>query len=208
MNHNRKLVYRFLELTHVRRMDVVMKLGLAEPTDKELEPNERNTLYFRRATERGILAQMWDAIEEQYEDDRATENPFAKKVEADAPCSGSEAKVMSDGYKPIPVDVARQIAKEFRKDIVVIYTEDDVFALSHITTYGSTTLNTLVAAERGEAITKTFQMDMTRKQSFEDFRDVSQAEAAKEIERLTALLNEKEAEIQNILKDYLRYYNC
>jgi hypothetical protein len=72
VNAKRKLVYRFLDLPHVRRMEVVKSLGLAEEADTDL------SLYFKRAEEREILDKLWRAIEIAH-GHRSGDNPFEKK---------------------------------------------------------------------------------------------------------------------------------
>jgi hypothetical protein len=75
----RRLVYRFHGLPYVRRIEIVTKLKLVEEQDQYLKEEERYPLYFRRAEEKGVLDQLWIAIEQQHGVDLPGPNPFAKK---------------------------------------------------------------------------------------------------------------------------------
>ena len=79
MTPQRKLVYRFLMLPWVTQMEVVIKLDLMTEEVQEAGTDiERNTVIIRTARERGILAELWDAIRDTayYQDGSLDENPF------------------------------------------------------------------------------------------------------------------------------------
>ncbi|MDB5385571.1 MAG: metallophosphoesterase, partial [Planctomycetaceae bacterium] len=79
LNPKRRLVYRFHALPYIRRLEVLTKLKLVAEGDQDLREEERNPLYFRRAEENGILAQLWTAVEQQHGVDLPGENPFLRK---------------------------------------------------------------------------------------------------------------------------------
>ena len=78
VNPARKLTYRFMSLPYQVRIDVAQKLGLIENEDSDLKDAQRYEAYFRRAKERGILARLWEAVEQAHGAGTA-DNPFAGK---------------------------------------------------------------------------------------------------------------------------------
>jgi hypothetical protein len=89
-------------------------------------------------------------------------------------------------YVPVPVEAARQIARTYAKQIVVVLSIDKVFSTTHITTYGVAAEDKIVAANIGEELAKEYGGNP--RTTFEDFKARTQAEAAETIERLTAEL--------------------
>lgn len=73
-------------------------------------------------------------------------------------------------YHPIPVKEAKRITDEYGKNIVIIGAFDDKFEQFHITTFGKTAPEKLIAAEWGELIVKALGGDLERKVTYEDFR--------------------------------------
>lgn len=63
MNAKRKLVYDFLSLLYVRRMEIVNKLGLSEEGDDKLPEQSRNAFYFIRAQKKNLLAEFRQEVE-------------------------------------------------------------------------------------------------------------------------------------------------
>ena len=55
-------------------------------------------------------------------------------------------------YKPIPISVARDIAKRLDKNQVIIVTWDDVHKRTHVTTYGKSKPECIAAAYGGNVI--------------------------------------------------------
>lgn len=93
-----------------------------------------------------------------------------------------------DQYKPVPVDVAKQIADRFDKAMVVILAYDVAHELTHTTTYGTTEYGKENAAGAGAYLTQTIGSDLSQKIEFEDFhtdydpaRAKVQAEALREM---------------------------
>lgn len=72
-------------------------------------------------------------------------------------------------YKPIPVEVAREIAEQFHKVQVVILAYDSLYQLTHATTYGETAFDKENVAAAGELCSQAIGADLSRKQTFEDF---------------------------------------
>lgn len=62
----RKLVYRFLELPYVVRMDIVRELGLSKVGDSRLSDQELWTEVFRRASDRSLLADMRNLVDKYH----------------------------------------------------------------------------------------------------------------------------------------------
>lgn len=81
-------------------------------------------------------------------------------------------------YKPIPVETARQIARDFDKQIVVICAWNHDHKLLHTVTYGVQPKDKISAANAGDICTKALGMDLTRSDVTEDFRTVDAARNA------------------------------
>jgi hypothetical protein len=86
-------------------------------------------------------------------------------------------------YKPVPVDLARQIATNCKKDIVVIFSIDRTFDKAHITTYGVAPADKIDAAHYGELIDQGLGCGGPQ-EHFEDFRTVDAAKRAAKIDAL------------------------
>lgn len=78
-------------------------------------------------------------------------------------------------YQPIPVETARQIARDFAKQIVIICAWDGTANLLHTTTYGVDALDKIAAAKGGEICAKALGTDLGKKDPNEDFRTVDAA---------------------------------
>jgi hypothetical protein len=76
MDPKRKLVYRFLSLPYNQIFEIAISLDLLSNKDKGVEDLELFRRFVRRAEERRILAELWDAVEMKYGDQGQTENPF------------------------------------------------------------------------------------------------------------------------------------
>lgn len=72
----RRLVEHFLDLPYHVQMEIARALGLLQEEDKDQQDAELFRLFFRRATERGKLSDLWDAVETKHPDGKADENPF------------------------------------------------------------------------------------------------------------------------------------
>jgi hypothetical protein len=81
-------------------------------------------------------------------------------------------------YLSIPVEVARQIARDFDKQIVIISAWNHEHKKLHITTYGSEPNDKISAARGGEICAKALGMDLARFEPHEDFRTLSAAKNA------------------------------
>lgn len=55
-------------------------------------------------------------------------------------------------YKPIPISVAKEIAKKYDKDQVIVLTWDKTFGMSHVTTFGKSIEDCAQAAEGGNKL--------------------------------------------------------
>ncbi|MEA3202058.1 MAG: hypothetical protein QOE90_3486 [Thermoplasmata archaeon] len=71
----RRLTYRFLSLPFDKRFKIASSLGLVEENDREANETERAARFFSRARQRRLLAQLWDAVENEHKD-AARNNPF------------------------------------------------------------------------------------------------------------------------------------
>lgn len=73
---SRILIYRFLGLSHIVRINIATKLDLYSDEDEGLKDAEVFERIFDRACSRDILALLWDKIEERYNDGKYPTNPF------------------------------------------------------------------------------------------------------------------------------------
>lgn len=89
---------------------------------------------------------------------------------------------------PIPVDVARKIARCFRKDLIVVLGYDRSVNRLHTTTYGRLPEEKQLAALCGEVCARALGVNLAETEIYEDFRTRPAAEAAATIERLRGLL--------------------
>ncbi len=75
-----RLVQHFLDLPKHVQMEVAHALGLIHDQDTGRPDAELFRLWFRRATENGKLADLWDAVERNHPDGRPDENPFQEQA--------------------------------------------------------------------------------------------------------------------------------
>ena len=87
-------------------------------------------------------------------------------------------------YRPVLVDAARDVAARYEKDIVIILSWDRAHDLVHTTTYGKRPEDKQAAAHLGPILSKAVGCDLARMTSFQDFRTLTQAEWASELETL------------------------
>lgn len=73
-------------------------------------------------------------------------------------------------YKQVPVEVAKQIAENHDRDIVVITCYSHEHKLLHSTTYGVAPADKVSAARAGEIIARALGADVSRMTEYEDFR--------------------------------------
>lgn len=73
-------------------------------------------------------------------------------------------------YKPVPVEVALQVAQQFEKDGVIIVTLDKAHDLFHCTTYGKSHEDKVVVARWGDDVMALLSPAPEQRQAFEDFR--------------------------------------
>ena len=81
-------------------------------------------------------------------------------------------------YLPIPVEFAREVARKFDKDIVIICAWSNEHALLHTTTYGVNPEDKIHAAKGGEIAATALGMDLKAKIPTEDFRTIGAAKNA------------------------------
>lgn len=62
MTPARRLTYDFMELPHVRKLQVACGLGLREEADAGLPEREQWILVFTRARERGLVGELRRAV--------------------------------------------------------------------------------------------------------------------------------------------------
>ena len=75
MNASRKLIYRFLSLPYLVRLEIARDLSLIREQDSQLTDRELYPLYFVRAKQNHQLERLWDEVEQHHGSQR-TENPF------------------------------------------------------------------------------------------------------------------------------------
>lgn len=78
-NHMRRLVYMFLSLPYLQRIEVAFSLGVIEESDRNMSDIQKSQAYFTRASERDILDQLWDKVVSLIPDCKYRENPFINK---------------------------------------------------------------------------------------------------------------------------------
>jgi len=81
-------------------------------------------------------------------------------------------------YLGVPVQKAREIAREFDKQIVIIAAWNHAHKRLHTTTYGVNPTDKISAANGGEMVAKALGMDLGKGEINEDFRTVSAAKNA------------------------------
>jgi hypothetical protein len=73
----RTLTYRFLDLSHITRIEIAQKLGLYRDEDEGVRDPELLERVFRRALDGNLLGQLWDLVESHHGDSRYDTNPYA-----------------------------------------------------------------------------------------------------------------------------------
>jgi len=76
VNPARKLIYRFLSLPYVVRLEIARELDLIREEDARLSERDLYPLYFARAKENHKLERLWRDVESRH-GSKDTENPFA-----------------------------------------------------------------------------------------------------------------------------------
>lgn len=82
-----------------------------------------------------------------------------------------------DEYKPVPVQVAADIAKDFDKSIVIVASWDNISGLLHITTYGDKMEEKAWAASGGEIVNKALGGDWEKRKYYENYQSVKCGDA-------------------------------
>lgn len=75
-----------------------------------------------------------------------------------------------DEYLPVPVESAKEIARKFRKEMVIINAWDDMHQTLHTTTYGEGPIHKAMAADGGTIAARALDADMLQAHAFEDYR--------------------------------------
>jgi hypothetical protein len=70
MNEIRRLVYRFLELPYVTRLDIARSLNLIEDVDEQLCGKELWCRVAAGVNDKGLLAKFREKVQEQYSNER------------------------------------------------------------------------------------------------------------------------------------------
>ncbi|MBE9583655.1 hypothetical protein IM792_04280 [Mucilaginibacter sp. JRF] len=73
----RRLAYLFLGLPYHTKVIIAAKLKLIDDSDRNLPESQKTQLYFKRATEQGILSTLWDEVSAV--SDVGSKNPFIQK---------------------------------------------------------------------------------------------------------------------------------
>lgn len=87
-------------------------------------------------------------------------------------------------YEPIPVGAAIRLSREFAKDVVVIIALDLTHDKTQCTTFGVKADNKIVAARMGDFLMEKLGANLSERESFQDFRYVSEAKAKEMIDDL------------------------
>jgi hypothetical protein len=86
-------------------------------------------------------------------------------------------------YKPVPVEVARQISADYDKNVVVIIAMDHAHCCTHSTTFGFMPNDKHLAASLGEFFVTQMGCDVDARKTYEDFRTTRQAELAYQLDQ-------------------------
>jgi hypothetical protein len=81
-------------------------------------------------------------------------------------------------YQPIPVAVASEIADKFEKDVVVIFAIDHAKDMTHLTTFGRTPNDKVIAAKFSDYLHEQWGVS-EEATKFEDFRSPLEAARVK-----------------------------
>lgn len=76
LNREQRLTYRFLDLSHVTRINIAQELGLYDPGDDCLEELEFVVSVFTKAKKYNILKSLWDAVESNHDGIIKYSNPY------------------------------------------------------------------------------------------------------------------------------------
>jgi hypothetical protein len=76
VNPARKLIYRFLSLPYLVRLEIARNLDLIREEDAKLAERDLYPLYFARARENRKLEMLWNEVEKRH-GSKEPENPFA-----------------------------------------------------------------------------------------------------------------------------------
>lgn len=76
VNPERRLMFRLFGLPYHQIIRIAATLDLVTDEDKSVKDAERFQRYFRRAKERGQLAELWFQVEQQYGEGQQDMNPF------------------------------------------------------------------------------------------------------------------------------------
>jgi predicted MPP superfamily phosphohydrolase len=76
MDPARRLTYRFLTLSHPKRLTVALALGLVRDDDDGLADRDLFLRYFERARDESRLAALWSEVEKQHDPTVVSPNPF------------------------------------------------------------------------------------------------------------------------------------
>ena len=76
MNPVRKLAYRFFSLPYNQIIKIAHELDLIEDKDKAQTEQEKLKAFLKRANEKNILAELWDAVAQCSELNDSSHNPF------------------------------------------------------------------------------------------------------------------------------------
>lgn len=82
MKKSRILTYRFFELPHVKRLDVIRALNLIRDEDEGLSDTDLFHRAMMRARDERRLAELWDKVQQQHNDGEYQDNPYRTQQEA------------------------------------------------------------------------------------------------------------------------------
>lgn len=77
-NYERRLTFRFLSLAFRHQISIANSLGVMSKEDMSLRDEELFVVLFRRVSELGLVAKLWDETEKRHANP-ADFNPFEDK---------------------------------------------------------------------------------------------------------------------------------
>jgi hypothetical protein len=77
---SKRLAFRFLNLPYHKQVEIALALRLVKSGGHALTREELAALVFKSAREKGKLAELWNLVQREYQEETEEENPFEAKV--------------------------------------------------------------------------------------------------------------------------------
>lgn len=77
---SKRLAFRFLSLTYHKQVEIALALNLVKSGGPGLTRDQLSALIFKNAREKGKLAELWNLVKMEYNDEDEEKNPFEAKI--------------------------------------------------------------------------------------------------------------------------------